>query len=173
MRGCVRLGCRDAAVAGVALDPAHQRVWIADLPADDPLYIGLCHAHADRLTVPVGWSLLDERSAQAALFEVASPRRVQQPEATVSHLSLRPRKAAPVEPQLIELQLFETEPVEPAASAARDIAAGETVETAALGTDPVPTSWIGDPGARQHRMLDIDAESPLLSRAFRASRAAS
>ena len=159
MRGCVRVGCSDAAVAGLALDPEHQRVWIVDLPADAPRYIGVCHAHADLLTVPEGWSIVEDRNPQGRLFVRASPRRVRSAEerrrdavASITHLEHRRRDV-----DVTELQLFDDTPAEVAAAPAED--------------DARTNTWVGDPDLRRSEHHDVDDASPLLQRAFRASRA--
>ncbi|NOX29707.1 MAG: DUF3499 family protein [Actinobacteria bacterium] len=153
MRGCVRLGCLEAAVAGIALDPEHQRVWIVDIPADDPRYIGMCHSHTDLLTVPVGWSTIDERCAQIALFGLASPRAG----SNRHQHRVQRRRPAPQRDPRTSPRLFDDEPADPIP----------------VEQEPAATSepWIGKPERRHNPLLDTDEESPLLARAFRASRA--
>lgn len=68
---CSRPGCPDAAVATFAFSPATLEAWLGDLDRD-PLSIGqhLCSAHADRVSVPSGWTLVDDRTTPAALSSV-------------------------------------------------------------------------------------------------------
>ena len=62
MRQCVKMRCEERAVATVALRYAERVVWIRDLiPQRDPNLLDLCVDHADRLTPPLRWRLLDER----------------------------------------------------------------------------------------------------------------
>lgn len=65
---CVRPGCSDAAVATFAFSPASLEAWLGDLD-HDPRTLGqhLCSEHADRLSVPSGWTLTDVRSDHTPL----------------------------------------------------------------------------------------------------------
>jgi hypothetical protein len=64
MRQCVKMRCEERAVATVALRYAERVVWIRDLlPQHDPNLLDLCIEHANRLTPPLRWRLLDERAA--------------------------------------------------------------------------------------------------------------
>lgn len=140
-------------------------MWIVDLPAGDPRYIGVCRTHTELLTVPEGWTITEERHAQAALFEVASPRRVRRTPAqrvaaatgSLAHLDHRRPADSPAPLQLFEAEADAEDPTEPA----REIVA-----------EPTPdSSWVGDAQHRHTELHDVDEESPLLQRAFRASRA--
>jgi hypothetical protein len=63
MRQCAKMRCEERAVATVALRYAERVVWIRDLlPQNDPNLLDLCVSHAGRLTPPLRWRLLDERS---------------------------------------------------------------------------------------------------------------
>src|SRR5207244_4335301 len=65
---CSRLGCGEPAVAVFGFDARECLVWL------DPLGDGgrgagvLCETHADRLSPPRGWNLLDRRGAEARLW---------------------------------------------------------------------------------------------------------
>lgn len=65
---CSRLGCDKHAVAVFAFDARECLVWL------DPLGDGgrgagvLCETHADRMSPPRGWNLLDRRGAEARLW---------------------------------------------------------------------------------------------------------
>jgi hypothetical protein len=62
MRQCAKMRCEERAVATVALRYAERVVWIRDLlPQHDPNLLDLCVGHANRLTPPLRWRLLDER----------------------------------------------------------------------------------------------------------------
>ena len=63
-RGCTRPGCGDVAVATFAYDYRGRTTWL-DPPAAErhPMAYDLCHPHADALTVPLGWRLVDRRPA--------------------------------------------------------------------------------------------------------------
>jgi len=65
---CVRCG----APAGIVMAFAYQArlIWLEELT--EPVIPGagyaMCQAHADRLTPPVGWTLLDRRRPARPLF---------------------------------------------------------------------------------------------------------
>lgn len=63
-RRCGRPSCGESACATLAFRYAHQQVWLYELSSSPhPSTYDLCQAHADSLTVPLGWSLIDERPA--------------------------------------------------------------------------------------------------------------
>lgn len=66
MRSCARTACRWPAAATLSYRYATQEVWLADLDVDHPSTYDLCPHHAERLTVPRGWQLIDLRSAGEA-----------------------------------------------------------------------------------------------------------
>jgi hypothetical protein len=114
----------------------------------------LCQYHAERLTPPRGWSLLDRRNPDAKLFVERAPkegtgRRPKRPRAS------RPRHAAPaVEPGVSEAPSAD-EPALPF-----DSAPGPTV----------PRTW----SPRDLPALDenLDERTPLLAKAFESLRQA-
>jgi len=67
-RTCARPGCGDAAVATFGYDYANQTVFL-DLLADEahPAAYDICRRHADNLSAPRGWTLLDRRRGPASL----------------------------------------------------------------------------------------------------------
>ena len=59
-RQCSRTGCAAPAVVTLTYDYARSHVWLDVLSVErDPHHYDLCQAHADRLSVPLGWHLLD------------------------------------------------------------------------------------------------------------------
>jgi hypothetical protein len=62
-RSCARPGCAASATATLTFDYQAAVVWLEQL-ASDPRPVGydLCDRHADGLSVPLGWHLLDEWS---------------------------------------------------------------------------------------------------------------
>ncbi len=65
-RHCVRPGCGAIAEATLTYHYASRTAWLDDLDGDaDPSSYELCTQHADRLTVPVGWSREDRRGTGA------------------------------------------------------------------------------------------------------------
>ena len=67
-RVCSRPGCSAPAVVTFTFEPAALTVWVADL-LEDPTGPGhdLCEEHGDRLSVPRGWNLADQRSNRPGL----------------------------------------------------------------------------------------------------------
>ncbi len=69
-RLCNRPACGTAAAASLTFQYANRRVWLDDLYDDpDPSMIDLCALHADRVSVPVGWSGEDRRSISPDISE--------------------------------------------------------------------------------------------------------
>jgi len=69
-RLCDRPACGATATVALTFQYASRRVWLDDLPDDpDPSMIELCTFHADRVSVPVGWSGEDRRSLVAVVNE--------------------------------------------------------------------------------------------------------
>lgn len=61
-RSCARPGCGEPAQATLAYDYAASTVWLDDLAAEaHPSLYDVCRRHADALTVPNGWELVDRR----------------------------------------------------------------------------------------------------------------
>ncbi len=65
---CVRCG----APAGIKMGFAYEAriVWLEDItqPVIPGLGYPMCESHADRVTAPVGWSLVDRRRPVRPLF---------------------------------------------------------------------------------------------------------
>ena len=62
-RICVRPGCGAPAEATLTYHYASRTAWL-DLMGDEhePSAYDLCHQHADRFTVPLGWNREDRRA---------------------------------------------------------------------------------------------------------------
>jgi len=61
-RSCARPGCASGATATFGYEYASSTVWLDDLsPEPHPAVYDVCHRHADALTVPNGWHLVDRR----------------------------------------------------------------------------------------------------------------
>lgn len=73
---CSRPGCSEVAVATFQFSPATLEAWLGDLD-HSPRSSGqnLCRVHSDRVSVPSGWTLTDDRTEPASLnkAEPASP----------------------------------------------------------------------------------------------------
>lgn len=99
MLQCVRGLCTEPATAGLGYDVPGMKAWIVDLDAAtmagtsrhrDMLMV-LCRTHADRIKVPVGWELDDQR-APAPEPTPAAPTTSDNPATSVAAAPLfRPR----------------------------------------------------------------------------------
>jgi hypothetical protein len=81
-RVCARPDCARAAAAALTYDYAASTVWVDEMGSSHPSSYDLCAWHADRITVPHGWQLLDSRGgasntapaeAQAAVAAADAP----------------------------------------------------------------------------------------------------
>lgn len=80
MRSCRKTACRWPAAASLSFRYATKEVWLLDLSAEpDPSLYDLCPHHADALTVPKGWTSVDQRSSNAAPVEPAASDRMPEP----------------------------------------------------------------------------------------------
>jgi hypothetical protein len=140
---CSRLGCAEAATALFAFDARECLVWI------DPLDEGargagvLCDQHADHMSPPRGWNLLDRRSAESRLW---IGRAAPDP----APLPPRTRRATPpTRPRSVRTTPSPRLPFE---------------------ATPARTGWSPHdrPGPELEHVLD--ARTPLLARAFEAAR---
>jgi hypothetical protein len=62
VRTCAKLRCRDLASVTLALRYGDREVLVGELSPDrDPTLVDLCREHAERLTPPLGWSIVDQR----------------------------------------------------------------------------------------------------------------
>lgn len=85
LRSCRRTGCRWPAAASLSYRYASRQVWLLDLAEErHPSLYDLCPHHADHLTLPRGWQLVDQRTSPPAVVEPAARDRV--PEAIPAHL---------------------------------------------------------------------------------------
>lgn len=69
-RACTRPGCGDTASATFVFDYGARTTWLDALAIErHPMAYDLCVLHADALTVPRGWQLVDRR--RSAVLEDA------------------------------------------------------------------------------------------------------
>jgi hypothetical protein len=156
---CSRLGCDEPAVAVFAFDARQCLVWL------DPLDAGgagvLCATHADRMSPPHGWNLLDRREAEARLWigrtaatDPTIPTRRRTRDAKHGG-AVAPGPSLPFDA--------------PAAAAAATRAPAKVAAPARAAEDERrPWSPQNRPGPEFDRV--IDARTPLLARAFDAAR---
>jgi hypothetical protein len=67
-RSCARPGCGGQATATFGYDYANQTV-VLDTLADEahPAVYDVCRRHADSMSVPRGWTLVDRRHGQTSV----------------------------------------------------------------------------------------------------------
>jgi hypothetical protein len=150
---CSRLGCREPAVAVFAFDARESLVWLDPVSSAGRGAGVLCQTHADRLSPPRGWNLLDRRGAESRLWTGRVPLATTRtsPHAPRRDRPARTRACAPTGPSLP----FDA------------VDAGPPAEAPPV---PEPTTWSphGRPGPDFEHVLD--ARTPLLARAFEAAR---
>jgi hypothetical protein len=67
MRTCAKMRCGHEPVVSVSLAYDDRQVVIDALGEErDPTRLDLCREHAERMTPPVGWSVVDVRRAVTA-----------------------------------------------------------------------------------------------------------
>jgi hypothetical protein len=159
---CSRIGCDAPAAASLAFDALNCLAWLEPMePARGAGY--LCSYHAERITPPRGWSLLDRRSPEPMLFvqrgadptpaTAAGRDRPRRPKRTRAH---RSRHAAGTDERAAAAEAGEVPGAEP--------------ELPFDGTSPTPRAW----SVRDLPALDdqFDARTPLLAKAFESLRRA-
>ena len=68
MVSCARLRCQGEPSTDLLVDARVAEARLIDL-TDEGQGVMLCTEHADRVTAPVGWSLIDDREHQLVLFD--------------------------------------------------------------------------------------------------------
>jgi hypothetical protein len=92
---CGRVGCGEPAVAVLLMSPQDTQAWIvAPDHQHAPGGVPLCAVHADRISVPFGWSLTDDRPAPKRKRR----RKNAAPAETEAVLEAEPSPEASVEP---------------------------------------------------------------------------
>lgn len=91
-RVCARPDCARTAAAALTFDYAASTVWVDEMGSSHPSSYDLCAWHADRVTVPHGWRLLDSRGGAAG---------AETPAATGA--AARPNPPSPVDDDVIEV----------------------------------------------------------------------
>ena len=74
---CRRPGCHHPAAVAITFDAVTCQVWIDRLFADATQL--LCEQHAERLSPPRGWVVVDRRDGQASIVSPRGPRVVAPP----------------------------------------------------------------------------------------------
>jgi hypothetical protein len=166
---CSRLGCDAPAVAVFAFDARECLVWLDPIGNSGRGAGVLCQVHADRMSPPRGWNLLDRRGRESRLWlgrtplVSTPPKRRERTVRARSHAALGPclpfDAPAAHEP---EPQPAPTPAPSPVPAAAPVAAPPAPVAARA------PWSPHEKPGPEFEHVLD--ARTPLLARAFEAAR---
>jgi len=158
---CSRLSCCEPAVAWFAFDAAECLVWLDPISTPGRGAGVLCERHADGLSPPRGWNLLDRRAAESRLWtgRLAPKSTWTPPRAPRRERAARPRACPPPGPHL---PFDATDDERPTSVPLPGPGAGVA--------DPAPVAWSPHdrPGPELEQVLD--ARTPLLARAFEAAR---
>jgi hypothetical protein len=151
---CSRLGCDELATAVFGFDARECLVWLDPVASNGRGAGVLCTRHADRMSPPRGWNLLDRRGAESRLWIGRTPLAAPPAPAAPRRRERAPRTrpCAPVGPRLP----FDAVVREP--------------DPAPRAPEPTRAPWSPHdrPGPEFERV--IDARTPLLARAFEAAR---
>lgn len=166
-RLCERPGCSERGAIAYGFDAGQLLVWLAPLEPDaDRNRAGtLCVRHADAMVVPKGWTLEDARDPMPRLFRPAPRQR--KPRAR--RADARKPGPAPVE----QLVLDDVPIVDEPAASTSDAEASTVVAVTGVASgdaDPDDTTsmpWMPDFDITDDLGGALNADSPLLSRAFR------
>lgn len=117
---CGRVGCGEPATCVLLMAPQDTQAWLVSPQHDAaPDGVALCEMHADRISVPFGWALTDERTrakparkrskrSTAAPKRVAS-KRAEAPTKAKSRTQSRAKPSPEPEPTAVVDEIDETE----------------------------------------------------------------
>ncbi len=171
---CSRPDCAERGVARALIEPRERRI-IVDRRVDDAGAAILCAVHADRVTVPQGWTLDDRREDNPRLFGIG---RFNEPKPTRDRFRRLPESIAAA---VTQLPLDDADPYD-LPSAYQDSRRSTEAPPTSVGTNTVPghVSAADQALARARaRALegtnnalfgDVEANASLLTRAFSAAR---
>ncbi len=178
---CGRVGCGEVASCVLLMAPQDTQAWLVSLKHDAaPEGVPLCDMHADRISVPFGWVLTDDRP-------VAKPRRKRAkkpataPKSTATPkpanpVAVRPDPVAQIEPELPDERpqpderpdSAEQEPGVTPDEPALTVVAGHGGSVAAVEPEGDGQRALWSPSAEPEH--EPDETTPLLKRAFRVVR---
>jgi hypothetical protein len=166
---CSRPDCAERGVARAVIEPRERRI-IVDRRVDEPGAAVLCAAHADRVTVPKGWTLDDRREDNPRLFGIG---RFNEPKQARERLRRLPETIAAA---VAQLPLADANPYD--LPAAYEAAPNTPVAHPLISEAPVSATERALARARARALSgadttlfrDGDANAPLLTRAFSAAR---
>jgi hypothetical protein len=174
---CGRPGCSDPGTVAYGMVPEDLLFWVAALDGDvDRDTAVLCRRHADAMVVPRGWTLDDRREATPRLFrpnERRGERTRNGVDDTGSSRRPRRRRRAPGAPQL-ELEVAALDEVasldDVASPDDQDDGPADMGVRGADATDDTPIApWRPSFDTDDSLGGLLEADSPLLARAFRGT----
>jgi len=166
-RLCERPGCSERGAIAYGFDAGECRVWLARLDPDaDRNRSGtLCVRHADAMVVPQGWTLEDARDPMPRLFRPSSRQRLPRKSRRGEGRKTQP----PPDEQLALDDAAVADEVDGHSDAAASTVAAVTGVASGEIDPDVTTSmpWMPDFDITDDLGGTLNADSPLLSRAFR------
>lgn len=170
---CSRIGCREKAAASLQFDADRSTAALIDL-THARNGMPLCERHASSRTAPVGWQLVDRRTG-AKTFEVWSAADDDVAVPRFSPPTARPSARRPQEAPHRRAEDRALDPAQTKASEVPEDEADAEKPRAETGED-TPSAGFRWPkhGEEADDTEDeaegLGADSPLLSRAFRAAK---
>ncbi len=181
---CSRIGCREKAAASLQFDAERSTAILIDL-THARNGMPLCERHASSRTAPVGWQMVDRRTG-ARKMEIWSAEQEGRPAPAFAAPTDRPAPKRPSEPMTRRVEDRDGEDT-PAAAPTRSVpeerpAAKRPQPEPVAEPEPAPVTAADDAPQSEFRWpkqsdqqddedkQDIAADSPLLSRAFRAAK---
>jgi hypothetical protein len=167
-RLCERPGCSERGAIAYGFDAGQLLVWLAPMEPDaDRNRAGtLCVRHADSMVVPRGWTLEDARDPMPRLFRPAPRQRV--PRASRRADSRKAERAPAEQPPLDNLAAADAAIAATAAAEASTVVAVTGVASGDVDPDATtPMPWMPEFDITDDLGGTLNADSPLLSRAFR------
>jgi hypothetical protein len=174
---CDRVTCHREASVLLLFDPRLTVAWLNDIQSNRrTVGIALCLDHANRVTVPAGWTLTDERSetnrvptrsraGKSSAPKVAEPSVDPKPVRLASVTPIPEARSGPSDSEADGESVSETD-ADADAEAPDEVDEPTDDGEAGDGSDVAePTLWPED----QPESLRVDESTPMLSRAFRAA----
>jgi hypothetical protein len=174
-RLCARPGCGAPAAATLRFQPTQREAWLVDLDADAVRTEGdLCARHAAGLVLPRGWELHNDLSSIRDETTRPAPPARRARGASVARARRRRTASTAVELPGLAAVGRDPEPTrgwKPVRGVTHTASEAGSVDEPAPGpaSEPTPAPLVADatPEANTALAETLDAQTPLLKRAFR------
>jgi hypothetical protein len=174
-RLCARPGCGAPAAATLRFQPTQREAWLVDLDADAVRTEGdLCAPHAAGLVLPRGWELHNDLSSVRDETTRPAPPARRARGASVARARRRRTASTAVELPGLAAVGRDAEPTrawKPVRGVTQTVseAAAADEPTPGPASEPTPAPLVADatPEANTALAETLDAQTPLLKRAFR------